>query len=135
MQKKTMGNTRTNLGHQFQTIVNGLRNLERSYKNVDHITKILRCLPKKWRSKVKAIQDAKDLNALKMEDLMGSLKVHELVLAQDDGSKKQKFVALKAIGSKDLKVEESSDELNALTDDSDDEQAFINRKFRRMQKK
>ena len=29
----------------FQTILNGLRNLERNYKNVDHISEILICLP------------------------------------------------------------------------------------------
>ena len=34
---------------RFQIIINGLRNLERKYENVDHITKFMRCLPKKWR--------------------------------------------------------------------------------------
>ena len=33
---------------RFQVIINGLRNLERKYEDIDHITKILRCLPKKW---------------------------------------------------------------------------------------
>ncbi|RDY14803.1 hypothetical protein CR513_00067, partial [Mucuna pruriens] len=34
---------------RFKTIINILRSLEKTYDNYDHITKILRSLPKRWR--------------------------------------------------------------------------------------
>ena len=42
--------------------------------------KLFRSLPKKVESKVTVIQEAKDLTRLSMEELLGSLKTHELVM-------------------------------------------------------
>ncbi|XP_057444033.1 uncharacterized protein LOC130736205 [Lotus japonicus] len=116
---------------RFQTIVNGLRNLDRKYENVDQITKILRCLPRRWRPKVTAIQEAKDLSTLRLEDLLGSLKVHEIELAHDEGQKKQKNIAFKANSSKAIQTKEQSEEEESSEEMSDDEQALFNRKFKR----
>ncbi|XP_057418486.1 uncharacterized protein LOC130712685 [Lotus japonicus] len=116
----------------FQTVVNGLRNLDRKYENVDQITKILRCLPRRWRPKVTAIQEAKDLSTLKLKDLLGSLKVHEIELAHDEGLKKQKNIAFKANSSKTVQVKEQSDEEESSEELSEGEQALFNRKFKRM---
>jgi len=44
------------------------------------VSKILRSLPARWRPKVTAIEEAKDLNTLSVEDLFSSLKVHEISL-------------------------------------------------------
>lgn len=97
---------------RFQTILNGLRNLDKKYDNIDPITKILRCLSKRWRPKVTAIQEEKYLSTLKIEDLLGYLDVHEIELAKDqEGSKKQKTVTFKAKSFKALKTEASSNEL------------------------
>ncbi|XP_057445347.1 uncharacterized protein LOC130737553 [Lotus japonicus] len=117
---------------RFQTIVNGLRNLDRKYENVDQITKILRCLPRRWRPKVTAIQEAKDLSTLRLEDLLGSLKVHEIELAHDEGQKKQKNIAFKANSSKAVQTKEQSEEEESSEEMSDNEQALFNRKFKRM---
>ncbi|XP_057444269.1 uncharacterized protein LOC130736454 [Lotus japonicus] len=117
---------------RFQTIVNGLRNLDRKYENVDQITKILRCLPRRWRPKVTAIQEAKDLSKLRLEDLLGSLKVHEIELANDEGLKKQKNIAFKANSSKAIQTKEQSEEEETSEEMSEDEQALFNRKFKRM---
>jgi len=68
---------------RFTSIVNELRSLEKTYTTRDRIRKILRCLPSTWRPMVTAIAQAKDLNSLALEDLIGSLKVHETLL-QDD---------------------------------------------------
>jgi len=38
--------------------------LHKSYVAPDHVSKILRSLPAKWRSKVTAIEEPKDLNTL-----------------------------------------------------------------------
>jgi len=49
---------------RFQTLVFGLQILKKSYVASDHVSKILRSLPARWRSKVTAIEEAKDLNTL-----------------------------------------------------------------------
>ncbi|GAV56565.1 zf-CCHC domain-containing protein/UBN2 domain-containing protein [Cephalotus follicularis] len=41
------------------------------------VRKILRCLPRIWMSKVTAIEEAKDLRTLPLEDLLSSLMTHE----------------------------------------------------------
>jgi len=63
---------------RFQTLVSGLQVLKKSYVASDHVSKILRSLPARWRPKVTSIEEAKDLNTLSVEDLVSSLKVHEI---------------------------------------------------------
>ncbi|KAL2327520.1 hypothetical protein Fmac_020947 [Flemingia macrophylla] len=75
---------------RFQTIVNELSFLGRTYDNFDHIDKILRSLPRKWRPQVTALRASKDLQKLSLEELIGLLKVHELELQQDEVGRKQK---------------------------------------------
>jgi len=60
---------------RFQTLVYGLQILKKSYVASDHVSKILRSLPSRWRAKVTAIEEPKDLNTLSVEDLVSSLKV------------------------------------------------------------
>ena len=81
---------------RFTSIVNELRSLGKTYTTHDRIRKILRCLPSTWRPMVTAITQAKDLNSLALEDLIGSLKAHETLLQDDKTSRKGKMVALKA---------------------------------------
>ncbi|XP_057452624.1 uncharacterized protein LOC130744459 [Lotus japonicus] len=102
------------------------------YENVDQITKILRCLPRRWRPKVTAIKEAKDLSTLRLEDLLGSLKVHEIELAHDEGLKKQKNIVFKANSSKASQAKEQSEEEESSEELSDDEQGLFNKKFKRM---
>ena len=62
--------------------------------------KILRSLPRTWDSKVTAIQEARDLSTLKVEELVGSLMTYEIGLNQHEEEelkkKKEKGIALKA---------------------------------------
>jgi hypothetical protein len=51
------------------------------------VKKILRSLPAKWRPKVTAIQEAKDLDTLSLEGLISSLMSHEIELASDEPQK------------------------------------------------
>ncbi|GAV90303.1 DUF4219 domain-containing protein/UBN2 domain-containing protein, partial [Cephalotus follicularis] len=62
---------------RFTTIINSLKNLGKSYSNQELVRKILRCLPKCWAPKVTAIEEAKDLSTLPLEQLLGSLMTHE----------------------------------------------------------
>jgi len=97
---------------RFQTLVSGLQILKKSYVASDHVSKILRSLPARWRPKVTAIEETKDLNTLSVEDLVSSLKVPEICLNEHELAKKVKFIALPSKGksSKAFKVIKSEDE-------------------------
>ena len=70
----------------------------RCYVASDHVSKILRILTAKWRPKVTAIEEAKYLNNLSVEDLISSLKCHEIGLNEQEPIKKHKSIALKSRG-------------------------------------
>ncbi|RDX81966.1 hypothetical protein CR513_37300, partial [Mucuna pruriens] len=55
---------------RFQTIINNLRSLSKTYDNYDHIIKILRSLPRRWRPQVTTLRRSKDLKKLLMEELL-----------------------------------------------------------------
>ena len=84
---------------RFQTLVSILQILKKSYVAFDHVSKILRSLLARWRPKVTAIEEAKDLNTLSVEDLVSSLKVHEISLNEHESAKKSKSIALPSKGS------------------------------------
>jgi len=90
---------------RFQTLVSGLQLLKKSYVASDHVSKMLRSLPGRWRPKVTSIEEAKDLNTMSAEDLVSSLKVHEISLNEHEHAKKSKSIALPSKGksSKALK--------------------------------
>ena len=97
---------------RFQTLVSELQILKKSYVVSDHVSKILRSLSTRWRPKVTAIEEAKDLNTLSVEDLVSSLKVHEISLNEHEPTKKSKSITLPSKGksSKAFKVIESKEE-------------------------
>ena len=71
--------------------------------------KISRSLPSNWHTKVTAIQEAKDLTKLPMEELIGSLMRYEINLTkklQEGEDKKKKSIALKTTTKKEEEVEE-----------------------------
>ncbi|XP_074297085.1 uncharacterized protein LOC141627762 [Silene latifolia] len=100
------------LSSLFSNIVNELQSLGRELKCEDIVRKILYSLSDKWKLKVTAIEDAKDLSKLPLDKLMGSLMVHELTLVKRSGEfSKARGFTLKST---------SSDE----EDDGDDDQAM-----------
>ena len=58
------------------------------------IRKILRSLPESFRAKVTAIEESKDLDEIKSQELIGSLQTYELLLPNQ---RKSKSIALKTI--------------------------------------
>ena len=64
---------------RFTDVVNSLRALGKCFSDFELVNKILRSLSKKWDSKVTAIQEAKNLNNLPLEELIGSLMTYEMV--------------------------------------------------------
>uniref|UniRef100_A0A151UG69 Retrovirus-related Pol polyprotein from transposon TNT 1-94 n=1 Tax=Cajanus cajan TaxID=3821 RepID=A0A151UG69_CAJCA len=127
----------------FQTIINELSFLGRTYDNFYHIDKLLHSLPWKWRLQVTTLTASKNLGKLSLEELIGLLKVHEMELQQAEAGRKQKFVALSvqkmkhtSSSSKVVKVEEAFDEsYEEETCDSDDEISFLSKKIHSIMKK
>ncbi|KAK2352348.1 gag-protease polyprotein [Trifolium repens] len=115
---------------RFQILVFGLQVLDKSYTEADHVRKVLRSLPPKWRPKVTAFQEAKDLDEVTLENLISSLKSHEMELITDESTKKLKGIALSSKGSSKAlktKVIESEDEASEEGNEvgSDDEEEMV----------
>ncbi|GJW14382.1 hypothetical protein Tco_0018515 [Tanacetum coccineum] len=75
--------------------------LDESFSSRNHVRKFLRALPLKWLPKVMAIEESKHLSKLSLDELVGNLKVYEIVLEKDleiANNKKEKYksLALKA---------------------------------------
>jgi hypothetical protein len=72
---------------------NSMMSLGKTASDVKLIRKILRSLPECFRIKVTTIEESKDLEEMKIEELVGSLQSYELSLPP---VKKVKTIALKA---------------------------------------
>ncbi|GJW81374.1 hypothetical protein Tco_0145349, partial [Tanacetum coccineum] len=59
---------------RFDVIVTSLKSLVQDYSNKNHARRFLRALSLKWRAKVTAIEEAKDLDTLPLDELIGNLK-------------------------------------------------------------
>ncbi|GKE30671.1 hypothetical protein Tco_1446055, partial [Tanacetum coccineum] len=103
---------------RFNTIITSLKALNEGYSSKNYVRKFLRAIHPKWRAKVTTIEDSKDLTSLSLDELIGNLKVHELVIKKDSkivkGKRERKSLALKA-------TKEYSDE-ESLTFGSEDEE-------------
>ncbi|KAH9751856.1 hypothetical protein KPL71_014473 [Citrus sinensis] len=111
---------------RFTDIVNTLGAVGKTFSNSEKVKKIIRSLPKEWRPKRTAIEEAKDLNVLPIVDLISSLISYEEDLAVEKGhEEKKKNIALKA------SKRESDDE----SEMDDEELAMLARRFRKFYKK
>ncbi|XP_074299879.1 uncharacterized protein LOC141631057 [Silene latifolia] len=82
---------------RFSSIIDELKNLGRMFEFEDISRKVLRCLTKKWRSKVIAIEESRDLTSLSYQELIGALMAHEIVLDNNEAEpSKGKSMALHA---------------------------------------
>ncbi|GAV57796.1 zf-CCHC domain-containing protein/DUF4219 domain-containing protein/UBN2 domain-containing protein [Cephalotus follicularis] len=110
---------------RFTNIINALKALDKTYSNSEMVRKILRCLPRSWMPKVTAIAEAKNLNVLPLEDLLGSLMTHELLMQKKDGEEEKEKKKKKIVALKSSLIEDSED------DDDNEELALITRKFKK----
>ena len=111
---------------QFTNIVNTLGALGKTFSNSEKVKKIIRSLPKEQRLKKTATEEAKDLNTLPIDDLIGSLISYEEDLAAEKGNeKKNKNIALKV----------SKYESDGESEPDDGELAMLARRFRKFFKK
>ncbi|GAV67542.1 zf-CCHC domain-containing protein/UBN2 domain-containing protein, partial [Cephalotus follicularis] len=109
---------------RFTNIINSLPSLNKCYTNSEMVRKIIRCLPKSWMPKVTAIEEAKDLNTLPLEELLGSLMTHEMTIKNHEDDEEQDKKKKKVIAFK-------SSTTNSSEEDSDDEMALITRRFKK----
>ena len=87
-------------------VVIGKFNLGEKTKDSKIVRKILRSLLESFRAKVTAIEESKDLDEIKVQELIGSLQTYELSLSSQ---RKSKSLALKTI-NESVKAQNSSDE-------------------------
>src|ERR1044072_196529 len=115
-------------------LIAGLRVLDKGYSTADHVKKIIRSLPAKWRPMVTALKMAKDLNKISLEKLISSLRSHEIELQEDEPQRRNKSVALKS-HSKKTKSLQAEEESEASEDSSDeDELSLISKRINRLWK-
>ena len=86
---------------RFNTIITSLKALDENFSSKNFVRKFLRALHPKWRAKVTAIEESKNLSTLQLDELIGNLKVYEVIIKNDSemvkGRKESsKSIALKA---------------------------------------
>nr|XP_016450027.1 PREDICTED: uncharacterized protein LOC107774884 [Nicotiana tabacum] len=69
---------------RFTSIINKLHSLGEIIPRNKLVRKILYVLPSSWESKVNAITEAKDLQKLTMDELVGNLKTYEMMKKKDN---------------------------------------------------
>ncbi|GJS02196.1 retrovirus-related pol polyprotein from transposon TNT 1-94 [Tanacetum coccineum] len=106
---------------RFNTIITSLKVLDEGYSSKNYVRKFLRAIHLKWRAKVTVIEESKDLTSLSLDELIGNLKVHEMIINKDSkivkAKVKRKYLALKA-------KKESSDEECSTSESKDEEYAM-----------
>ncbi|GJW21114.1 putative reverse transcriptase domain-containing protein [Tanacetum coccineum] len=118
---------------RFNTIITSLKAFDESYSSKNYVRKFLRALHPKWRAKVTAIEESKDLTSLSLDELIGNLKVHEMIIKKDSEIVKAKgernfFLALKA-------KKESRDKECLTSGSKDEEYAMAVRDFKKFFKR
>ncbi|GJZ63804.1 retrovirus-related pol polyprotein from transposon TNT 1-94 [Tanacetum coccineum] len=107
--------------------VTALKALDEGYSSKKYVRKF-RALHPKWRAKVTAIEESKDLTSLSLDELIENLKVHEMIIKKDSEIVKSKgdrrSLTLKA-------KKESSDEECSTSESEDEEYAMAVRDFKR----
>ncbi|GJY70575.1 hypothetical protein Tco_0474278 [Tanacetum coccineum] len=117
---------------RFNTIITSLKALDEGYYRKNYVRKFLRALHPKWRAKVTTIEESKDLTSLSLDELIGNLKIHKMIIKKDSKIVKakgeRKYLALKA-------KKESSDEVCSTSESEDEEYAMAVRDFKKFFKR
>ncbi|GJV31204.1 hypothetical protein Tco_1391604 [Tanacetum coccineum] len=114
---------------RFNTIITSLKALDEGFSSKNYVRKFLRALHPKWRAKVTAIEESKDLSSLALDELIGNLKVHEVVMEKDSKIYRGKKERIKSIALKAKK--ESSDDETSTSGSDDEEYAMAVRNFKK----
>nr|GEV00476.1 zf-CCHC domain-containing protein/UBN2 domain-containing protein [Tanacetum cinerariifolium] len=98
-----------NVFARFNTIITSLKALDEGFSSKNYVRKFLRALHPKWRAKVTAIEESKDLTSLSLDELIENLKVYEVIIKKDSemvkGKREQnRSLALKAKRNQVMKM-------------------------------
>ncbi|GJT76819.1 zf-CCHC domain-containing protein [Tanacetum coccineum] len=118
---------------KFNTIITSLKALDEGFSSKNCVRKFLRALHPKWRAKVTAIEESKNLTTLSLDELIGNLKVYEEVIKKDSETVKSKREQSRSIALKARK--ESSDDDSSTSDSEDEEYAMAVRDFKKFFKR
>ena len=91
---------------KLNEVVIGKFNLGEKTEDSKIVRKILRSLPESFRAKITVIEESKDLDDIKVQELIGSLQTYELSLPLQ---RKSKSLTLKIINER-VETHDSSDE-------------------------
>ncbi|GJS86058.1 hypothetical protein Tco_0752599 [Tanacetum coccineum] len=72
-----------NVFARFNTIITSLKALDEGSSSKNYVRKFLRALHPKWRAKVTAIEESKDLTSLSLDELIGNLKKYKVIIKKD----------------------------------------------------
>ncbi|GJV61667.1 retrovirus-related pol polyprotein from transposon TNT 1-94 [Tanacetum coccineum] len=114
---------------RFNTIITSLKALDEGFSSKNYVRRFLRALHPKWRAKFTAIEQLKDLSSLALGELIGSIKVHEVVMEKDFKIYRGQKERVKSITLKTKK--ESSDDETSTSESDDEEYAMAVRNFKR----
>ncbi|GKC43555.1 hypothetical protein Tco_1061277 [Tanacetum coccineum] len=117
---------------RFNTIITSLKDLDEGYSSKNYVRKFLRALHPKWRAKVTSIEESKDLTSLSLDELIGNLKFHEMIIKKDSEIVKAK-VERKSLALKAKK--ESSDKECSTSGSEDKEYAMAVKDFKKFFKR
>ncbi|GJY52520.1 zf-CCHC domain-containing protein [Tanacetum coccineum] len=114
---------------RFNTIITSLKALDKGFSSKNYVRKFLRALYPKWIANVTAIEESKDLSSLALNELIGNLKVHEVVMEKDSEIYRGKKERVKCIAMKAKK--ESSDDETSTSGSDDKEYAMAVSNFKK----
>ena len=105
---------------KLNEVVTGKFNLGEKMEDSKIVRKILQSFPESFRAKVTGIEESKDLNDIKIQELIGSLQTYELSFPSQ---RKRKSLALKTINER-IEANDLSNE-----DDVEKDVAYLMKNF------
>ncbi|GJY83391.1 zf-CCHC domain-containing protein [Tanacetum coccineum] len=118
---------------RFNTIITSLKALDESFFSKNYVRKFLRALHPKWHAKVTDIEESKDLTSLSLDELIGNLKVYEVIIKKDSEMVKGKREQNRSLAKK--AKTESSDEDSSTSDSKEEEYAMAVKEFKKFFKR
>ncbi|GJV28747.1 hypothetical protein Tco_1385195 [Tanacetum coccineum] len=114
---------------RFNTIITSVKSLDEGFSRKNYVRKFLRALHPKWRPKVTAIEELKDLTSLSLDELIGNLKVYEVIIKKYSQMVKGKREQSRSLALKAKK--ESSDEDSSTSESEYEEYAMAMKEFKK----
>nr|GEV95997.1 hypothetical protein [Tanacetum cinerariifolium] len=106
----------------LRILTSGKDESDKGFSSKNYVRKILRAPPPKWRAKVMAIEESKDLTSLSLDELIENLRVYKVIIKNDFETVKCKREQNRSLA---LKVKNESSDEDSSTSDSEDEEYTI----------